>query len=311
MVVAEPDAGKRLDQYIAIQIPNYSRTRLHKQICDGDVLVNSSISKPSYRVRKGDLIEVEFPAAIVTELVGEDIPLDIIYEDEDLVVINKPSGLVVHPGAGINSGTLANGLVAHFQKLSCVDLFRPGIVHRLDRDTSGVMIVAKSELAHQHLSEQFASRVVKKRYTALVYGATEQTGVIELPIGRHPTHRVKMSVSVKGRYAYTSYSVIKRFNEFTLLDVEIKTGRTHQIRVHLAHINHPVVGDDVYGVGWSARVKAVQLRRQIERVGRQLLHASNISFIHPKTGKLLNFTAALPKDFEQMVLQLTSAQISH
>jgi 23S rRNA pseudouridine1911/1915/1917 synthase len=279
---------------------------LQGQIGGGDVLVNDAVLlKPSYRVRSGDRIEIELPAPPVTELLPESIPLDIIFEDQDLVVVNKPAGLVVHPGAGVEHGTLANALVAHFAELSPGTApLRPGIVHRLDRDTSGLMVIAKNEQSHQHLAEQFAARAVKKHYVALVHGRMAKTSeVIDLPIGRHPVHRVKMHVAKqgKGRPAYTRYEVSRSFTEFSLLDVEIKTGRTHQIRVHLAHIHHPVVGDEIYGPGSSVNVRSVEVRRAINALGRHLLHAASLAFTHPTTGSRLAFTAPLPKDFEDFL----------
>jgi 23S rRNA pseudouridine1911/1915/1917 synthase len=233
------------------------------------------------------------------------MPLDIIFEDQDLVVVNKPAGLVVHPGAGVEHGTLANALVAHFSQLSPGTApLRPGIVHRLDRDTSGLLVVAKNEQAHQHLAEQFASRAVEKRYVALVYGRmAKASDKIDLPIGRHPVHRVRMCVAKqgRGRPAFTRYEVSRRFAEFSLLDVEIKTGRTHQIRVHLAHIHHPVVGDDIYGSGYNANLPSIMVKRAIATLGRHLLHAAALAFTHPATGARLAFTAPLPKKFEDFL----------
>lgn len=292
------DAGQRLDRLLPALLPDYSRTRLHRQIVEGDVLVNGSTSKPSYRVRAGDRLEIELPLPPTTELLPEPLPLELLYEDDALIIVQKPAGMVVHPGAGVDSGTLANGLVWHFRELAG-DSIRPGIVHRLDKDTSGVMVVAKTEAAHAHLSEQFAARTVEKHYTALVYGHPPSEGRIELPIGRHPVTRVKMAVVEGGRYALTFYKVVRRFQEAALLDLEIKTGRTHQIRVHLAHIQHPVVGDELYSSGYAARIRDVATRRFVERVPRQLLHAASLCFVHPISGKRLEFRAPLPPDFQQ------------
>ena len=306
LTVVPADAGQRLDLFLSAQIPGYSRTRLQGQIAGGDVLVNDAVLlKPSYRVRSGDRLEIELPAPPVTDLLPEPMPLDIVFEDQDLVVVNKPAGLVVHPGAGVERRTLANALVAHFSELSPGTApLRPGIVHRLDRDTSGLLVIAKNEQSHQHLAEQFAARTVKKDYVALVYGRMAKTSeVIDLPIGRHPVHRVKMTVAKKGqgRPAYTRYEVRQPFTEFTLLDVEIKTGRTHQIRVHLAHLHHAVVGDEIYGTGWNANVRSVEARRAVAALGRHLLHAASLSFTHPTTGSRLAFNAPLPKDFEDFL----------
>lgn len=230
--------------------------------------------------------------------------LDIIFEDKDILVLNKPAGLVVHPAAGIERGTLANGLVAYLSENSRSGLpLRPGIVHRLDRDTSGLMVVAKNDLAHQHLTEQFAERKVKKEYTALVYGQTRlDKQIIDLPIGRHPNHRTKMAVQPKqGRVAWSCYQVRKRYKHFTLVDVEIKTGRTHQIRVHLAHIHHPVVGDDVYGDGQVNQLHNNKLKSVINNLNRQFLHAAKLAFIHPSTNEYISFSSPLPPDLDQLL----------
>lgn len=296
--VEDAEEGQRLDKVLSAFLPDYSRTRLHRQIVEGDVLVNGSPSKPSYKVRAGDRVEVELPPPQTANLLPEPLPLDLLYEDEALIVVHKPAGMVVHPGAGVNSGTLANGLAWHFRELAGSGI-RPGIVHRLDKDTSGVMVVAKTEAAHAHLSEQFAARTVEKHYTALVYGQPESEGRVELPIGRHPVARVKMAVVQGGRYALTLYKVARRFQEVALLDLEIKTGRTHQIRVHMSHIHHPVVADELYGSGYATRIRDVETRRVIEGLRRQLLHASSLRFAHPNSGERLEFRAALPSDFQK------------
>ncbi len=269
------------------------------------MLVNDRAAKASYRVRANDCIEVELPAPPITTLIPESMPLDIVYEDADIVVVNKPAGLVVHPAAGIERGTLANGLAAHFSELSASGgARRPGIVHRLDRGTSGLLVVAKNELAHQRLVEQFIQRTVEKRYIALVYGQPKSDrGEIDLPIGRHPTHRARMSIakSGRGRAALTRYQVRARFDEFTLLDVEIKTGRTHQIRVHLAHIHHPVVGDETYGAGRAGNIRDIATRRAVAALGRQFLHAAKLAFNHPISDARLEFNAPLPPELNSLL----------
>lgn len=305
--VESNDQGKRLDQYLSTHLPSFSRTQLHRQIVDNDVLVNSKVVKPSYRIHENDLIEIELPPPPVIELIPEPMSLDIIYEDKDLLVLNKPPGLVVHPAAGIERGTLANGLAAYLDPSNCSGSpMRPGIVHRLDRDTSGVMVVAKNQLAYNHLIEQFAERKVKKEYIALVYGhMPSKSQLIDLPIGRHPNQRTKMAVMTKtGRQSLTFYKVSKEWTYFSRLEVEIKTGRTHQIRVHLAHLNHPVVGDEIYGTGRSKQLRNKKLENLITILGRQFLHAFKLAFTHPSTGELMSFSSPLPQKLEEFLADI-------
>jgi 23S rRNA pseudouridine1911/1915/1917 synthase len=303
--VSETDAGKRLDAFLSEKIEKWSRSRLQKLIDEGDVLVNQTQAKSSYKIRTDDEIEVELTELPAETFEPEDIPLNIVYEDESLAVINKPAGMVVHPGAGVSNGTLANAVAFHFYnnadelRITNYELRnnRVGIVHRLDKDTSGLIVIAKNEEIHEKLSEQFREREVYKSYVALVHGELEENkGEIEAPIAREKHNRTKMSVRAHGRYALSLWKVKKRFEKFTLLAVEIKTGRTHQIRVHLASINHPVVGDETYNAGRDKTVKDVKTRQAIEGLHRFFLHAEKLSFTHPATKEWMSFTAPLPDE---------------
>ena len=295
------DVGKRLDAYLAEKIEGWSRSRLQKLVADGDALVNEKESKPSYKLRDGDTIEIELTELPAVEFAPEDIPLNIVYEDAHLAVINKPAGMVVHPGAGVSSGTLANAIAHHFglnpPATAGGSDYRIGIVHRLDKDTSGLIVVAKSEEVHEKLSEQFRDREVFKSYIALVHGELEENaGEVDAPIAREKHNRTKMSVRAHGRTALSLWRVKKRFEKFTLLAVEIKTGRTHQIRVHLAYINHPIVGDETYNAGRDKTVFDLTIRKAIADLNRFFLHAEKLSFTHPVSGERLNFTAPLPDE---------------
>jgi 23S rRNA pseudouridine1911/1915/1917 synthase len=306
--------NQRLDLFLASRFSETSRSAIQRAISGGDITVNGKSVKPSHRLRAGEEIAGEIPAAPVIDAVPEDIPLVIVYEDEEIMVVNKPAGMVTHPGAGAASGTLANGLVYYLNQIGRQPprrggTSRPGIVHRLDVGTSGLIVVAKTDRAHLNLAEQFESRSVMKDYTAMVYGAVkEDSGKIEAPIGRDPRNRVKMAVTPDGRQATTLYSVVKRFDEFTLLDVEIKTGRTHQIRVHLAHVKHPVVADSTYGAGRTNSIKSAKLRAEARRLDRPFLHAARLGFAHPATGERMEFTAPLPPELRAF-LDLVSTTV--
>jgi len=303
--VDEASADSRLDAYLVSQIPNWSRARLQRLIDNEDVLVNGKSAKSSYRLRVKDLIEVELYTLPSDAFTPEDLPLDIVYEDEAIVVVNKPAGLVVHPAAGINTGTLANALAFHFQNLPSAGSVRPGIVHRLDRDTSGLMVVAKTDEAMEHLADQFRERTVFKSYVALVHGRLDaETGVIDQPLARDTSNRTRMAVVRGGRGALSIYKVRRRYQRFTLVDIELKTGRTHQIRVHLAWLRHPVVGDETYGGGRDNTIQDAQLRAQIKGLGRHFLHAEKLAFDHPKTGARLEFEAALPMELSGLLAVL-------
>lgn len=296
--VSPEDVGKRLDAFLAENIEDWSRARLQRLIGEGDVLVNEKDAKPSYKLRGGEEIEVELIAPIVEAVEAENIPLDVVYEDEYLIVINKQAGLIVHAGTGVRNGTLVNALMFHFQNLSQLGgKSRAGIVHRLDKNTSGLIVVAKDETTHENLSQQFQMRQVYKSYVALVHGSIRrESGKIEEKIGRDKWNRMKMAINNKGRHALSLWNVRQRFEKFTLLDVEIKTGRTHQIRVHLAFLNHPVVGDETYNEGRDNTVADVKIKHAISNLNRFFLHAEKLSFSHPKTKEKMNFVAPLPDE---------------
>ncbi len=308
--VSENGANTRLDAYLAAHIQGWSRARLQRLIEDGDVLVDGRAAKPSHKLRADDEIEVELTSPPSTAFIPENIPVEIIYEDDDLIIVNKPAGMVVHPAAGNQSGTLANGLAYHFQQLSSrAGPIRPGIVHRLDKETSGLMVVAKTEDTHEKLADQFRAREVFKSYVALVHGVlVKSTGQINQPIARDPRNRIRMAVVRGGRSALSIYRVRKRYNRFTLLDVELKTGRTHQIRVHLAWLKHPVVGDEVYGGGRDNTVAEAKLRAKIRKLGRQCLHAEKLGFRHPRTNTPMSFSVPLPDKFTDLLHELDATK---
>ncbi|HEY2963126.1 MAG TPA: RluA family pseudouridine synthase [Pyrinomonadaceae bacterium] len=301
--IGSHDAGLRLDAFLASQIEGWSRSRLQRLIETEDVLVNGKTSKPSYKLREHDELEVELTAPASASFAPEPIPIEIVYEDETLVVVNKPAGLVVHPAAGIHSGTLANALAWHFQQLPDSGAgVRPGIVHRLDRDTSGLLVVAKTEAALEHLSDQFRDRTVFKSYVALVHGrVNSDSGKIDQPLARDRANRTRMAVVRGGRSALSLYRVRQRFDRFTLLDVELKTGRTHQIRVHLAWLKHPVVGDETYGGGRDNTIQDVKLRASVRNLGRHFLHAEKLAFTHPQTNQRVEFNSEIPPELSDLL----------
>jgi len=301
--VTAEEAGERLDAFLAVRVEGWSRARLQRLIEDADVLVGGKTAKPSYKVRPNDEIEIELTPSPSETFTPENIPLEVIYEDSDLIVVNKPAGMVVHPAAGISHGTLANALAFHFAQLSTsAGAVRPGIVHRLDKGTSGLLVVAKHESAHEHLANQFRAREVFKSYRALVHGQVEhRQGEIDQPIARDPRNRVRMAVVRGGRPALSVYRVRESFERFTLLDVVLKTGRTHQIRVHTAWMKHPVVGDEVYGGGRDKTIPDAEVRRAVSKLNRQFLHAAELGFRHPRSGEELKFKAELPLDLRDLL----------
>jgi 23S rRNA pseudouridine1911/1915/1917 synthase len=306
--ISPDQAGQRLDAFLASQIEGWSRARLQRLIEAEDVLVNRKPGKPSYKLREHDELEVELITPATTSFTPEPIPIDVVYEDDTLVVVNKPAGLVVHPAAGINSGTLANALAHHFQQLPNAASVRPGIVHRLDRDTSGLLVVAKTEAALENLSDQFRARSVYKLYVALVHGRVHpDSGRIDQPLARDRSNRTRMAVVRGGRSALSLYRVKRSFNRFTLLDVELKTGRTHQIRVHLAWLKHPVVGDETYGGGRDNTIQDPKLKSQIRGLGRHFLHAEKLAFAHPATGERVLFQSPLPAELSDLLSEIENA----
>jgi 23S rRNA pseudouridine1911/1915/1917 synthase len=291
-VVSGNDAKLRLDQFLAKRLPEYSRSRLQQLIRAGSVRLNEQATRPRQIVRSGDKIDLLEPPLEKIETLPEPIPLDVLFEDDDLIVINKPAGLTVHPGAGQREHTLVNALLSYCTTLSGIGgKERPGIVHRLDKETSGCLVVAKNDIAHRELSKQFAAHTVEKIYLALVAGKLRKAaGMIDEKIERHPVHRQRMSVSARrGRAAKTEYRVISSSDEASLIECRLHSGRTHQIRVHLHHLGHPVLGDKIYAPRFA------------KNFPRQMLHAWKLGFHHPRTGEWKNFAAPLPSDFNDAI----------
>jgi 23S rRNA pseudouridine1911/1915/1917 synthase len=301
LVVAPEQDGVRLDKFLADEIAGHSRSQVQRLIEDGHVkLPRVTKVKSNTVVRDGDVVSVEVPAPVETTVAAEALPLEILYQDSDVIVVNKPAGMVVHPGAGNESGTLVNALLHHVTDLSGIGgELRPGIVHRLDKGTSGVMVVAKNDAAHQELARQFHDREVEKQYIALVWGLVQQRKRIDLPIGRDPVHREKISTRARrARSAVTRVTWARHIPGASLLRVAIATGRTHQIRVHLSAIGHPIVGDALYG-GVHRRVPHDV--RAVQRLARPFLHAERLAFTQPRTGEPLVFTAPLPGDLRKVL----------
>jgi len=311
LTVTDSHTGKRLDMFIQHHEAYSSRNRIQTLIKDGLALVNGKPEKPGYKVRAGDTVTLELPERKVREVLPENIPLHVIFEDDHMVVLNKPPGLVVHPAPGNYTGTLVNALLFHYGSLPSAgkgtaegmgsERERAGIVHRLDKDTSGVMVVARTEQALKALTRQFKDRVVQKKYIALVAGIIKKgSGTIDAAIGRHVKERKKISVhTASPREAVSLFKVKERFKQATLVEVEIKTGRTHQIRVHMAHLGYPVLGDRVYGGAKAAKIGGLSF-------GRQMLHAESLSLLHPVTGTPLTFIAPPPPDMQDTIDLLRS-----
>ena len=300
--VMEEQEGERLDKFLSIIYPDTSRSFFQKLIKDNGVLVNDKAEKASYRMSFEDVVTIHFPDAVETTIEPEDIPLDILYEDDDLLIVNKPKGMVVHPSAGHFSGTLVNAIMYHCKdSLSGINgEIRPGIVHRIDMDTTGSLIVCKNDNSHVNIAEQIKVHSVNRIYEGIVYGnVKEDEGTIEGAIGRHPIERKKMAINEKnGKPAITHYKVLERFGNYTYMQFKLETGRTHQIRVHMSSIGHPLLGDSLYSSGKSP----------FKNLCGQTLHAKTIGFVHPSTGNYMEFQAPLPEYFEKLLSQLKIKQ---
>lgn len=287
------EAGNRLDKALA-DLTDLSRSQANDAIKNGRILVNGQAKKAKYTVQVDDLISYELPEEEVLEYQAENIPLDIVYQDDDVAVVNKPQGMVVHPSAGHSSGTLVNALMYHIKDLSSINgVVRPGIVHRIDKDTSGLLMIAKNDKAHNALAAELKDKKSLRKYLAIVHGnLPNDRGVIEVPIGRSDKDRKKQAVTAKGKPALTRFQVLERFGDYTLVELTLETGRTHQIRVHMAYIGHPVAGDPLYGP-----------RKTLKGHG-QFLHAQTLGFTHPKTGETMTFSAPVPAIFQETLEQL-------
>ena len=295
--IEEAIAGERIDKFLSDSLPDVSRSYIQKLIKDGQVTVNQKTVKSNYKLNAGDLLSMEEPELQEPDIEAEDIPLDILYEDSDLLIINKPKGMVVHPSAGHYSGTLVNALMYYCKEdLSGINgILRPGIVHRIDMDTTGSLLVCKNDFTHNHIAEQLKVHSITRVYHAIVHGVIkDDEGTINAPIGRHPIDRKKMSINHKnGKEAVTHYQVLKRFKNFTYIECRLETGRTHQIRVHMSSISHPLLGDAVYGPA-----------RCPYKLQGQTLHAKTIGIIHPRTGEYLEVNAPLPEYFSDLLDKL-------
>ncbi|MBM7869351.1 23S rRNA pseudouridine1911/1915/1917 synthase [Clostridium pascui] len=298
-LITEENKGKRLDAFLTENFDGKSRSFIQGLIEKEEVLVNSNIKKSNYKLRVGDEVQVNIPDPTHVNIEPEDIPIDIIYEDSDIIVVNKPQGMVVHPAPGNYEGTLVNALLNHCSDLSGINgVARPGIVHRIDKDTSGILVVAKNDNAHNKLSEQFKEHSITRVYLALVEGIIkEDEGTVDAPLARHPKERIKIAIVPGGRRAVTHYKVIKRFKDHTLVECKLETGRTHQIRVHMCHIGHPLVGDPVYGY-----------KKQKFNLEGQMLYAQKLGFVHPKTNEYVEFQCDIPSYFKN-VLDILEKQL--
>lgn len=295
-IVDREISGQRIDKWISDQLSDVSRSQIQLWIKEGYIRVGGAAVKPNYKLAEHDVVTWEIPEAEAAEIIPEDIPLDVVFEDGDVIVVNKPRGLVVHPAAGHAKGTLVNALMHHCQDLSGINgVMRPGIVHRIDKDTSGLIMAAKNDMAHLHLAAQLKAHTVHRKYIALVQGnLAHDQGTVDAPIGRDPKDRKLFTVTdVNSKHAVTHFSVMERFGDCTLVELKLETGRTHQIRVHMKFIGHPLVGDPAYG-----RSKGITME------GGQALHAAELGFVHPRTEEYLQFEASLPADMDALLESL-------
>lgn len=290
--VEKEDEGTRIDKYLSDNIEDRSRAFIQNLIDENNITVNDKNIKSNYKVKEKDKVKVIIPVPKELTIAGEDIPLDIVFEDKDVVVVNKPQGMVVHPASGVYSGTLVNALLNHCEDLSGINgVVRPGIVHRIDKDTSGVLVIAKNDFAHNKLAEQFKEHSMKREYYALVEGRfKDEEGIVDAPLGRHPQDRIKMAVVKDGKRAVTHYKVIETYKNTSLIKCRLETGRTHQIRVHMAYIGHPLVGDPVYGY-----------KKQKYNLEGQMLHAKVLGFVHPTRNEYMEFESELPSYFTKIL----------
>lgn len=298
LIIDENNNGKRIDQFLSLAEADFSRSYVQKLIDENKVTVNGKQIKSNYKLRTGDSVEYEIPVPVSTEIIPENIPINIVYEDDDIVIVDKERGMVVHPAAGHDRGTLVNALMYHCGgRLSGINgELRPGIVHRIDKDTSGILVICKNDNAHRFISDQLKVHSISRSYMALASGIfKEKEGLVDLPIGRNPNDRLKMAINYKnGKEARTRYSVIEEFqNKYSQIRCDLETGRTHQIRVHMSHMGHPLLGDPVYGS-----------KKDIFKLEGQALHAFRLGFIHPSTGKYVEFSSPLPKYFTDLTDKL-------
>lgn len=295
-IIPDEQAGERIDKVLSTLNADWSRTQVQQWIKDGNVLVNGQKPKTNYKCTANDKIEISIPEPEELDVVPEKMDLDIYYEDKDVLVVNKPKGMVVHPAAGHGTGTLVNGLMAHCSDLSGINgVMRPGIVHRIDKDTSGLLMVAKNDMAHESLVNQLMNKTVTRKYRAVVHGVIPHDyGTIDAPIARDPKDRQSMTVVDNGKHAVTHFQVLERFRDFTLVECQLETGRTHQIRVHMKYIGYPLAGDPKYGP------------RKTLDIGGQALHAGVLGFEHPRTGEYLEFEASIPAYFEELLDKLAN-----
>ena len=301
--VMEPETRERLDVFLSHKFDRVSRSTIKKWISSGFVTVDGKPCKSKHLLKPGQMIDVNPPDPEPAKLIAEAIPLEIVYEDDILIVVNKPAGMVVHPGAGNRRGTMANALIHHFGQMANPETLRPGIVHRLDKGTSGLLVVAKNDYAHEQLSRQFKERRVRKIYWVLVYGHIKtRRGVIDVSLGRDPRVRTKISTRAhRLRQARTEYEVLHYYSDFTYVQAFPHTGRTHQIRVHFQHLGHPVVGDKTYGFKMIKRLESTSLAAEVRNLGRHFLHAMSLSFTHPGTQKEVLFQTPLPSDLDEFL----------